>query len=204
MELKGLTLNCLGDSITEGHGASSPEKCYVSRLKSEYGINARNYGIGGARIAEQIKKNPACRYDYVDFCRRAKDMPTDADMVLVFGGTNDYGHGDAPFGQNEDTVCTTFCGACNQLFTTLKKMYPQKPIAVVLPLPREGQDHPSHCGHPLVDYVDKLRELAGGFGFYVLDLFHSGPKIETMDGLHPNDDGYAVLAREIACRIASL
>ena len=52
MELTGKKINFLGDSITEGCCATSPEKGYVDVMKRKYRLTeARNYGIGGTRIA---------------------------------------------------------------------------------------------------------------------------------------------------------
>jgi len=204
MELHGLKINCLGDSITQGVGASAPSHTYVARLKNEYDTEARNFGIGGSRIAAQNHRNPASTYDYTDFCTRARDLPADADLVLIMGGTNDYGHGDAPFGEETDRTPDTFRGACHVLFRTVRERFPGKPVVVVLPLPRDRQDTPSQCGHILADYVDEIAKIAGGFGFFVLDLFHGGPVVTTADGLHPDDAGHAVLAREIASLIEKL
>ena len=54
-----------------------------------------NYGIGGTRIARQSKQSAEERWDK-DFCSRVATMQDEADAVVVFGGTNDYGHGDTP------------------------------------------------------------------------------------------------------------
>ena len=88
MKLENLKINFLGDSITEGHGTSTPDKCFHQIIKREYGLSmAFNAGIGGTRIAKQtVPENH--RYDLY-FGLRAKAMPLDVDAVVVFGGTND-------------------------------------------------------------------------------------------------------------------
>ena len=53
MELKGLTINFLGDSITEGKGVLIPENRFVDRIAAEGKCTCRNYGVGGTRIARQ-------------------------------------------------------------------------------------------------------------------------------------------------------
>ena len=96
MKLENIKANFLGDSITEGHCASTPDKCYIEILKQKYGLSeARNYGISGTRIARQQRTYMFPEFDR-DFCSRVGDMDKDADIVIVFGGTNDHGHGDAP------------------------------------------------------------------------------------------------------------
>ena len=47
----------------------------------------------------------------------------DADGVVVFGGTDDFGHGDAPIGTPSDRTYDTFYGACHVLFSKLIEKY---------------------------------------------------------------------------------
>lgn len=96
MELTGKKINFLGGSITEGAGASSPETCYVADMHRLYNLAAaRNYGIGGTRIAPQKEVSAEPVWDQ-DFLGRYAKMDDDADFVVVFGGTNDFGHGLPP------------------------------------------------------------------------------------------------------------
>ena len=121
MELRGLKINFLGDSITQGVGASCEEKIYHSVLKKEADLAvARNYGISATRFALQKGTTARPKDDYVDinsFCERFEQMDDDADVVVVFGGTNDYGHGDAGIGSFSDRTPETFYGACHYLFS---------------------------------------------------------------------------------------
>ena len=43
----------LGDSITEGVGASAPENVYVNLVAKTMQFEVVNYGISGTRIARQ-------------------------------------------------------------------------------------------------------------------------------------------------------
>ena len=97
MDIRNKKINFLGDSITEGHGCSSPEKCFASLIARDHGAVCRNYGIGGTRIARQKQPSENPKHD-LDFVGRYDKMDPDADIVAVFGGTNDFGHGDAPMG----------------------------------------------------------------------------------------------------------
>ena len=94
MKLEGLKINFLGDSITEGHGASLPENFFWKRFERD-GCICRGYGIGGTRIAEQQVPYDERMDQY--FASRVDSMEKDADVVVIFGGTNDYGHGDATY-----------------------------------------------------------------------------------------------------------
>ena len=107
MKLNGATVNFLGDSITEGVGASCECNRYTDVLAREFGLlRANNYGVSGSRIARQtvMTDEPHDR----DFCMRMSEMDENADAVVVFGGTNDYGHGDAPLGVPSDRTPFTF------------------------------------------------------------------------------------------------
>lgn len=218
MELEGKKINFLGDSITEGHGASSKEHCFVSLIGAKYGAECRNYGIGGTRIARQHSKSIDEKWDR-DFCGRVEKMDSDADAVVVFGGTNDFGHGDAPLGTMNDRTVDTFYGALHTLFTSLIERYPLIPIVVLTPLHRWNEDNVRGDGNKTDDvadlktYVEIIREVAEYYSLPVLDLYRESglqPKVPVInktyfaDGLHPNDRGYEVLAQKIAKFLRSL
>lgn len=213
MELKGKKINFLGDSITEGVGASDVSKCYVSLLYEACALGeARNYGIGGTRIARQSELNDT-PYD-CDFNMRVDKMDEDADVVLVFGGTNDFGHGQARLGAISDREVFTFYGALHTLISALKERFKNAKIAFVAPIRRhngesmQGAWKPEGVEQrPLSEYVRAIKEVCGLYEIPVLDLYTEPTSLrgddsewcrEFMpDGLHPNDKGYALLAKEI-------
>ena len=213
MEIKNKKINFLGDSITEGVGVSAPEFKYVEVFARKFEpALVRNYGISGTRFARQYTptvNNP--RFD-LDFCSRVAEMDDDADIVVVFGGTNDFGHGNAPLGTPADRTYETFYGACHQLFSTLLAKYPTALIVVMTPLHRANEENPRGDGNKsrdygtLADYVRIIREVAEEYALPVLDLFAFGgiqPKYEEQrvrlcpDGLHPNDEGHKIIARKL-------
>jgi len=206
MKLKGLKALFLGDSITYGSGASSLDKNYVNLLAKYTGLNTVNYGVGGTRIARQTKASACTDWDY-DFNARARIMDKEADIIGVFGGTNDYGHGFAPIGKPTDTDEYTFYGALNCLYSYLIRTYPKAFIFVMTPLHRANEERVTGDGFkppmlPLSGYVDIIREMAGKYSLPVLDFYATSgiyPDIEesklawTTDGLLPNNDGYEKL-----------
>lgn len=162
MDLYGKKVNFLGDSITEGHGVADPSNRFVDRLAAQYGLTARNYGISGTRIARQHVPSENPRYD-LDFCGRVEGMDADADVIVVFGGTNDFGHGDAPFGTMADRTPDTFYGALHTLYASLLEKYPAAAIVVLTPLHRLLEDEPARKNLrrdpplPLVCFVNAIR-----------------------------------------------
>ena len=215
MNLEGLKINFLGDSITQGVGASSSETVYHALLAKEAGLaEARNYGISATRFALQKGTEARPKDDYVDvnsFCERFDKMDDDADVVVVFGGTNDYGHGDAPIGGFSDRTPDTFYGACHYLFSGLVKKYLGKTIVIMTPLHRIGESRNTGTektwgSGTLREYVNIIREVAEYYSLPVLDLYASSglqPEIKEIqdnyipDGVHPNDNGNAVIARKL-------
>lgn len=212
MNLKGLKINFLGDSITKGHGCSCEEKRFSDMIAAQYGATTRCYGIGGTRIARQTKPSVQPHNDF-DFISRVSEMDPDADVVVVFGGTNDFGHGDAPFGDFVDRTPYTFQGALHTLYTMLLEKYPAATIVVVTPLHRCTENVPNMHSRVLGDYVDAIRQTAEYYSLPVLDLFATygvQPAVPVMkktympDGLHPNDAGHVILTNKIAKFIESL
>ncbi len=211
MELNGKKIAFLGDSITEGAGVADQQNIYWNRLARMTGAEVYGYGIGGTRIAKQhIPSEPV--WDQ-DFCSRVDTMIPDADVVVVFGGTNDFGHGDAPMGTPADTDETTFCGALNVLYTKLYQRYPNAQLLVITPLHRLSEDEGTwneqgvRAAGTLKDYVNQIRRAAAYYAIPVLDLYAmSGmqPKIPVLrerympDGLHPNDAGHELIANKLA------
>lgn len=215
MELKGKIINFLGDSITQGCGVSSPKAIFHSVLKEKYGIKeARNYGEGGTRIARQGEITSLVRDR--DFILRATDME-DADMVVVFGGTNDFGTGQAALGLPSDTTMYTFYGAVQVLIDNLKKQF--KHIVFITPLHRLNEDgrgawKPEGVTQmPLCEYVKAVKEVCNRSSVPVLDLFFDDDLLgndpewcrEYMpDGVHPNDKCHQIIAQKLGAFLENL
>jgi len=207
MKLEGLTINFLGDSITEGCGTTSPDKAFHQLIKDKYNLKyAYNYGVGGTRIARQFEPSKGdTKYD-LTFEIRAEVMDKNADAIVVFGGTNDYGHGDAPFGRFEDREETSFYGACHVLMRKLIEKYVDKPIVFLMPLHRTNDDKPATTvkSQILKDFVDAEKRVCEYYSIPVIDLFGASGmcsavevqnKFYFADGLHPNDAGHEKIAK---------
>ena len=211
MNLQGKIINVLGDSITQGVGTTAPEHIYHAVLGRMVGAaEVRNFGLSGTRIARQIGPDAWG----APFTERYLDMPDDADLIIVFGGTNDYGHGNAPFGGKADRTVDTFCGACHVLFRGLIEKYPTARIVVMTPLQRVGGSKPcANTGKPLRDYADTMAEIAGEYAIPVLDLYRTSgiaadiPAQQALylpDGLHPNDAGAYRIAERLCAFLEAL
>lgn len=208
-----MKINFLGDSITQGVGASSEENCYVSLVGQMLGVEVCNYGVGGTRFARQKHRSWVCVWDY-DFQMRMQlmaQMDGDADLVFVFGGTNDYGHGDAEIGEKDSFDPYTFYGAINNIVSFLIEKYGKEKICFILPTPRYNQDNiygsrnKEKASLTLCGYVEAIKERLNFYKVEYIDLFEKFipiPQVNTgdeytIDGLHPNDKGHQFIAEKI-------
>ena len=224
MELKGKVINFLGDSITEGVGVADIPNCrYDNVLHKRFELAGHNnYGIGGTRLAYQESPSEKPAHDLY-FLGRAHKMTSKADMVVVYGGVNDYIHGDAYFGTMDDRTPTTFCGAVWCLMDYLTTAYEGKPIVFMTPAhmyfkgvsDRDVSPRPMKKpdAKPLQAYVDVIKARGKEFNIPVLDLFENlgiDPNNEeqrekyTVDGLHFNNEGQAFLAKALGDFIEAL
>ncbi len=215
MDCKGKIINFLGDSITEGVGVEDvAQNRYDNILKRRLGLKAvYNYGVSGTRIAHQSRPSEKPRYDLC-FCGRAYDLHPDADIIIVYGGINDFIHGDAPIGAMGDTTPATFYGGVDFLMRLLTEHYPNAKILFLTPARcawnNRHYNQPSNRIEKRDDakevrfYGEVIMKTAEKYHISVLDLFEKLPieptnpeerETYTSDGLHFNDEGHKVLAK---------
>ncbi len=215
MEIKGKIISFIGDSITEGVGATSNETRYTNLIAKKYGAEKmNNYGISGTRIARQQNTPTEWRASFdIDFCMRAPLIDKKSDIIVVFGGTNDYGHGDAPIGTMDDRTPDTFYGACHCLMHTLVNDFPSAKTVICTPLHRETENEPCSRGLVLLDFVNIIKEVAEFYSLPVCDLWSISGIVPAdpqnkrefcPDGLHPNDAGHMLIAEKISNFISEL
>lgn len=218
MELRKKRIGFIGDSITAGVGVAQMENVFWNRIAQWTGATCIGYGISGTRIALQhdCKDDPFAEQH---FSSRLEQMEDDLDVIVVFGGTNDFGHGDAPLGTIHDTDGTTFYGALHVLIRQLLEKYPAAELVFMTPLHRLAD---TDCTYNewrqrrqanLERYVDAILEVAAVYGVPVLDLYRTAgmnPVIPALkerympDGLHPNDTGHARIAQRLLGLLTAL
>lgn len=210
------TINVLGDSITEGVGARTPDKAYPVVLSKLTGAVVNNYGLSSSRITDITGglSNPA------SFIDRMYSMDKSADLVIVFGGTNDFWFGDCPIGKRTDTSVSTFYGALNTMIPYLKGAHPNADIVFIVPYQQSKDADMTHSYKrstygdfgtgTLKQYRTALLDRCEYYGVPVLDLYadyemnlaDNRQSLELYgnylcDGCHLNDAGYNLLARKI-------
>ncbi len=218
MNFENKTIFFLGDSITQGASASAPENVYHQIAAEILGAKTVINGIGGTRYATQTVTYGSPVYDN-EFPKRFKETKENYDFAVVFGGVNDVGHGDAPFGKIGDTTTYTFIGAVDTVCRMLIERYTNKRSAIILPMhcyfennPNGEGEQTAKEGRMLREHALAIKERADFYGIPVLDLWHDeelNPHIAEnahnfADGLHPTDRGHKILGERVAEFLKSL
>lgn len=199
--LKKLRCGILGDSITAGTGASDPSKAYAALLAGEF-ASLTNYGVSGSCISQKWQK---------PFVGRYNGMSNDLDVVIVFGGVNDFYAGVA-LGEADSTTTTEFNGALNTIMSGLMSKYAGKEIIFVTPIQCDNGSlattAANSAGNTMQDYVDAIKERCNHYSIPCLDLYAlsgmgvavSGAQhtVFSHDGIHPNDAGHQRIYERIA------
>ncbi len=190
-----LKMNALGDSIVYGDKLSDTSLSFLNVVSTKAGAALlRNYGLNGSKVAGNNIDRLIDRYPF---------MERDANLILVLGGTNDYGgHNEqgTPIGKIGDLTADTFYGGLNLLMCGLKQMYPDAEIAFMTPLRRVGYLRKNKNGYYLNQYAFAIQDMAAFWGIRVIDLFNepeldfsSSQSAYLVDGLHPNATGHALV-----------
>lgn len=166
---------CMGDSITEANARTT--KNYHDYVHEATDINVVNMGVSGTGYAKHQDTGNA-------FYQRILNVPTDADVVTIFGSGNDLSSG-LPIGEITDTGTSTLCGCINKTIDNLYSVLPTVQLGIVSPSPWVGKTPSDNS--TMTEYADKMKQIAERRGIPFLDLFRCS-------GLRPNEESFRNLA----------
>ena len=204
---------CLGDSVTEAANLIDvpdyQQYTYPTRLKEILGCaKMTNLGIGGSSYG---------RYWADAFCDRYKEIPKDTDIIIVFGGYNDgYCLHEDMIGNMDTCEPQTLYGAVHDLMKGLREDYPDAQVIFMTPLPNLLHDvlrkeRPELLPQTVI--VDCIKEMAAKYDIDVIDAYnanfldsHDADIVSEYipDSVHPNEEGYQVLAEHVAAELIRL
>ena len=209
----GKKANFLGDSITVGLWGGpeddSPstivDKKFWEVASEILGLDSIGYGQSGTCISSALDPSSQGAMS-----KRYKNMRDDADLIVVCGGTNDYGT-NVPLGVIGDTTDVSFYGGLKVLCNGLTEKYLGKRIVFITPIHR-GNEGNNSDGHTLIEYSKAIYDVARDiFGFEVIDGFTLGLSpfndeakmyyFGHLDTLHPGPEGHKIYGTCLAHKL---
>lgn len=209
LPLSGMKWTCVGDSLTEENSRTT--KHYSDYVSERTGIEVVNMGESGTGYKKGEDSSIA-------FYQRVLDIPTDSDVVTVFGSGNDL---TLTLGEITDTGTNTICGCVNTTIDNIYDVVPTARLIIVSPTPWQSYN-PASEGNAMDLYSEALGDICRRRGIPFLDLYHcSGlrpwdAEFRTLayskddgNGVHPDETGHEIIswafqsAIEGSCQIYS-
>lgn len=196
----------IGDSLTEKNHTTAMN--YHDYVADATGINVINMGVSGTGYAKGAETGKA-------FYQRVADIPTNADVVTIFGSGNDIAAG-LELGTPTDTGTETLCGCINTTIDNLIALMPTVSLGIVSPTPWRGGE-PYRTDILFVQYCEALKTICEYRSIPFLDLYHCSnlrPWTEEGraacfshdgdSGVHPDETGHALIAPRFKWFLESL
>lgn len=183
---------CVGDSITYGSGATDRSTtAYPAQLQSLLGdsYDVRNFGLGGTTLMNSTDKPYTAQTQYTD------SLAFEPDIVIIMLGTNDS----KP--KNSAQISTDY----KIDYLTLIKAYQalsSNPKIYIATSPFCPNDPESPGTNDIIgpvieaQIVPLQKEIAEETGLELIDIFSATWRQSIFpDSVHPNDEGYRLLAK---------
>lgn len=219
IDFSDVKISILGDSITAATNLDEEQQALYNypRLLSEIlDCEVVNLGIGGSVVSRCASNYP--------MVERWSDIPDDSDIIIIFGGTNDclfenkwqFGHVEYDLRMNQETFCGDLDEMCSALQWKFKDNTPERYVKFIYinPMSTILNDgvYATDPGNMVEQrtFAEAINEIVPPYGFDVIDLYNQNflnshdPNINhnyVTDGVHPNPDGYEILAEHIASQI---
>ena len=203
-------LYCIGDSITSGSYSNddgsavvgnNEEWSYPRRISKTYGCTAYNLGIAGAPITS--------------FMEQANRVGSDATIVTITGGANDY-HTGKELGEVGTNDMNTVCGVLGKVIETVATKAPRARIVLMSPfvVNADGSSLATQWSRKFrysKFTYDELNAVFRGLADYYCVEYIDGTtgsptnvfNVNTVqpDGVHPTKDYYATIANWLGSKL---
>ncbi len=219
IDFSDVKITILGDSLTAGSNLEPEEQikyAYPVLLEEILGCKeVVNLGVGGSSVS---------RVGHHAMVERWKEIPMDTDILIVFGGSNDclfenkWDFGFIEYDKRMNKA--TFCGDLDEMLGGMKyslrehnednyiKFIYVNPPSTILNDSVYAMD-PGNMVHQST-FAEAINVIAPTYGFEVIDLYNNNilnshdldvNQQLVPDGIHPNAEGYRILAEHIASQI---
>lgn len=189
----------VGDSLTEVNSRTTLH--YHDYIAQETGINVVNMGVSGSGYKRKYDTNQA-------FYQRISNVPTDADVVTIFGSGNDQEYF-SDMGTATDTGTTTLAGCINTTIDNLYAAIPAVQLGIIAPTPWADYN-PANDNNGMARYTELLRQICKNRSIPFLDLYHESNlrpwdtsflqyaySNDNGNGVHPDETGHKLFAGRI-------
>lgn len=187
-----------GDSITHGHGVTSPRETYVSQVADALGCVPLNYGFGGTAWADNIvAQTIAARGDW--------------DVLTIMLGANSLAGLDS---SGKPETAAQYAEKYDAYLATIRAAAPTKPILCITPILNRldltgGGNQNGEMPRAYREGISRVvrQRQAADRNLYLLDglsLVDDPLYLLVTDAVHPNDLGMHRIAKGVAAALEPL
>lgn len=198
---KGKKICAYGDSVTE-------QNKWQSFVSSYFNCSFYNRGVGGTTVT-QINSST----NHMSGDTRIETIPTDSDVVLVFGGHNDWSYASIGMGDiKTDTLSesTSFKSAFALMLKKIQTRCPNAKIITMTPVGGRTEEASTNQDKQfyirdlcMSDFANAVKEVSAYYGIPCIDI-NANSGINTLnhttyiaDLIHPNLEGGKLIANEV-------
>jgi acyl-CoA thioesterase-1 len=201
-------VTCIGDSITNGVGASGPGKPYEDVMQGLFGSSVKvgGYGTNGATMMKVSNFS----YWYVGNLQNAEAFVKAAGAgknvaVTIMLGTNDSKDVVGGIDNWNSTAPQRYHDDYIAMIEELQALTPKPLVFLVLPPPAFSNSYDIDGAVIANQIIPIIRSIAAELQLPLIDVHDAltGGAAETVDGVHPNDMGHAVIAQTMYNAILS-
>ena len=205
---KDKKITCYGDSITA-------QNQWQPHVENYFGCTMINKGVGGTtvhnnghkEVIEGVERDSwMCSDDRINL------IPLDSDVILCFGGANDWGYPSMEMGTTGDgnLIDSQFKNAYSLMLKKIINRCPNARIITMTPIggrtssENENEDKEFECGGRVMnDFSLAVQEVSQYFGIPCINI-HGESGISTLnhtkyiaDIIHPNSEGGKMIANAV-------
>lgn len=179
----------IGDSYTQGTGASMPDRSTAALLADDMGWTVQNLAQSATGYTKSVGLPAAPHTCGKNYCPSYTELlaflPLHIDTLVVFGGRN----------QTAD-VGADLINAIAGFYARLREAHPETRIIATNPLWDSGTPP-----YQITTMTKAVRDAALAIDAEYVTIgqpLEGHPELITEDGIHPNDAGHALLAEDFA------
>ena len=204
----GKKITCFGDSIT----AQNQWQPWVGKY---FDCTMINKGVGGTtvfnngnreEIEGEVRDSWMCSDDRINL------IPKDSDVILIFGGHNDWGYSNLQMGTLGDgnLIDSTFKSSYSLMLKKIVNRFPKAKIITMTPVGGRTEHEVGNSDKQyyirnlcMTDFANAVKEVSAYYGIPCIDI-NAESGISTLnhntyirDVIHPNAEGGKLIANMV-------